>query len=322
MGARARGTLRYSFDQKFNSVDNIADTTRQTASLSVNSTGPSPLTAGLTGSYTRLKSEDRDDGVRGRTSELSSALARLGYQFSPRWQVNGSWGWDFNDYVSNRRSRNDREGARWDVGMRWTPTSRTTVTAGTGHRYFGSTPRVGIEHKRRQSTFELDYSTTVTFERDLRDLERGFLNGFNNNSSLRGDSPIIDERVTAGYTYSGRNATISLRGSWSEQEREDDGAVSVFKNVGLTYSPVLSKRYTVSATVTWDEDEPRDPIGQPDFFDSASTAETWRGILSVSRQFNNRFSLGINYTYTDRQSERGTGEYQENRLTATLGIRL
>lgn len=321
IGSHLDGKLRYSWDQKFNSADSVADTTRQTATLSLNRASRSALSMGVTGRYSRLEAEDRDDGVRGRTSELASASTQLGYQFGPRWQVNGSWGWDFNDYFSNRRSARDQEGARWDLGLRWTPTSRTTVALGTGNRYFGSTPRLSIDHERRQSKFELDYSTSVTYDREIRDFQRGFLDGFSGSSSIRGDSPIIDERLTLGYTYSGRNANINLRGSWSEQEREDDGAVSVFKNVGLTFSPVLSARYSFSATVTWDEDEPRDPIGVPVFFDEENSAETWRGILSVSRQLSNRLNLGVNYTYTDRQSDRESGEYQENRVTATLGIR-
>lgn len=321
IGSHVEANLRYSWDQKFNSADSVADTTRQTATLSFNRADISALSMGVTGRYSRLESEDRADGVRGRNSELASASTQMGYQISQRWQVNGSWGWDFNDYFSNRRSNNNQEGARWDLGVRWTPTPRTTVTLGSGNRYFGSTPRLSIDHKRRQSKFELDYSTSITYDREIRDFQRGFLDGFNGSSSLRGDSPIIDERVTVGYTYSGRNASMNLQGSWSEQEREEDGAVSVFKNVGLTFSPVLSSRYTMAATVSWDEDEPRDPLGAPVFFDGEDTAQTWRGILSFSRQLSNRFNLGINYTYTDRQSDRDGGEYQENRVTATLGIR-
>lgn len=322
IGPYVNGTLRYSFDEKVNSADSVADTTRHTTTLTLNKRKKSRLDAGITGRHSELKSEDRDDGVRGRTSELASASANMGYQFSRRWQANGSWGWDFNDYNSTTRNRRDQEGARWDVGVRWTPTPRTTVSAGTGNRYFGSTPRLSIDHERRQSKFSLDYSTRVTFEREIRDFERGFLDGFSGSSSLNGDSPIIDERLSLGYNYSGRNTSISLRGSWSEQEREDDGAISVFKNVGLTVSPVLSARYSVSATVTWDEDEPRDSIGAPLFFEGVDSSETWRGTLSFSRQFNQRFSLGLNYTFTDRQSDRDNGEYQENRVTATLGIRL
>lgn len=322
IGPYANGTLRYSYDQKFNSVNTIADTTRQTVTMSIDDNFSSRLNTGLRGSYTRLESEDTSDGRRGRTSELASALVSAGYQFNPRLQANGSWGWDFNDFVSNRRSRNDQRGARWDAGLRWTPSPRTRVSLGTGNRYFGNTPRLGIEHKRRQSTFSLDYSTRITFEREIRDLQRGFLDGFAGSSSIRGDSPIIDERVTVGYNYAGRNANINLSGSWSEQEREDDGAVSVFKNIGLTYSPVLSRRYTLSATVTWDEDEPRQPIGVPDIFGDQPTSETWRGIITVGKQLNNRFNLSVNYAYTDRQSDTGFGNYQENRITAFLGISL
>lgn len=319
-GTAVDAELGYKWDQKFNSANTVADSTRQSVTLSLNRATASSLSVGVNGRYSRLEAEDRADGRPGRTSELASAALQLGYQVSPRIQVNGSVGADFNDYVSTTRRDSDQSGSRWDAGVRWTPTARTTVAMGTGNRYFGSTPRLSIDHKRRHSTFSLDYSTSITYDREIRDFERGFLDNFNSSSSLDGDSPIIDERLNLGYTYSGRNASVNLRGSWSEQEREEDGAISVFKNVGLTFSPILSSRYTVSATVSWDEDEPRDALGTPAFFSDQRSAETWRGVLSFSRVIGNRFNTGVSYTFTDRQTDRDNGNYQENRITATLGM--
>lgn len=319
IGTFAKFNLKYSYDQKFNSEDNIADTTRQLVSLGIDKTTLSDFSLGLSLSHNELDTEDRDDGVQGRQSELQSALMRAGYQINQRWQVNGNAGVDSNTYSSD--SRQDQDGPRWDVGLKWSPTPRTSVSLGTGSRYFGQTPRVNISHKRRLSTFTLSYGTSITYERELRDLEQGFLRGFGGSSSLRGDSPIIDERLTLGYIYAGRNATLSIRGSHSEQEREEDGSVAVFDNLGFTYSPVLSTRYTTAFSLNWDEDDPRAPLGQTDF-DEDDNSQTWQAALSFGKQLNNRFDLGVSYTFTDRQSERENGEYQENRITATLGIRL
>lgn len=319
LGTFAKFKLKYSFDQKFNSEDSVADTTRHTASLDLDKTTNSDFSLGLSLQHTELDTEERPDGARARTSELQSALVSAGYQINHRWQINGNAGVDSNTYSSN--SRRDQDGPRWDLGLRWSPTPRTEVALGSGSRYFGKTPRLNISHKRRQSTFTLSYGTSITFERELRDLERGFLEGFGQGSSLRGDSPIIDERLSLGYTYAGRNATLSVRGSHSEQEREEDGSVAVFDNLGVTYSPVLSTKYTMSFSLNWDEDDPRDPIGITDF-DEDDNSQTWQAAISFGKQLNNRFDLGISYTFTDRQSEREEGEYQENRITATLGIRL
>lgn len=317
IGRRAMGTLQYTWDEKVDSSDLIADSNRQQVSLSLQSVNTSPISGGVFGRYSKLDNERRAGATSSTSSELGSVIAQLGYQLSQRLQINGSYGWDQNDYDSGIRE--DQNGARWDVGIRWTPTPRTTVDAGFGDRYFGSTPRLGVSYERRRSNFELDYSKGITYDRDLRDLERGFLTGFNG-SSIDSENPVIDERVTLQYGYDGRNANITVRGSWSEQTREDDGARSVFKNLGVTFTPQIFRLYNVSATVAWDEDDPRSRGSSN--FGLSNRSESWRVALSISRSINQRLSCGFNYQFRDRNSEFATSDYRENRFTANVTFKL
>lgn len=321
IGRRATGSLRYSYDQKVNSEDSVADTTRQSLNLSINKTGSSAISAGISANASELTTDDRDDGVRGRTSELSSANLNLGYQISQRWQVNGSAGYDFNDYQSSRRGGRDQKGASWDLGLRWAPSPRTSVSLGSGNRYFGKTPRLQINHKRQKNDFELAYKTSITFDREIRDFDQGFLDGNSASSGSFDQSPIVDERLTLSYTYTGRKASVNVRGSYSEQTREEDDSAAVFQNLGVTFSPILSRYYTTAASVIWDSNEPRDPIGFGDTEFSNDT-QTWRAVFTLGKQFNDRMNMSVNYTFTDRQSDREAGEYQENRITASLSIKL
>ena len=99
-------------------------------------------------------------------SELKSAQLNLGYQLNRFWQVNGFYGEEWNDF--DTISRNDIDGDYWDVGLRWTPNTRTTVEAGTGDRFFGSTPRFSIKHQHKRSELSASYKKEITFGRDIR----------------------------------------------------------------------------------------------------------------------------------------------------------
>ena len=243
----------------------------------------------------------------------------MGYQIDRRWQINGSAGWEFNDIQTFRNANTD--GSIWDLGIRWTPSRRTSVFVGTGDRFFGTTPRLNILHERKRSTFTAAYSKVITFQRDITTGGNNLIDGVDGSSSINSNSAILDERATLGYVYSGRRAVINVNGSYSEQTRADDGAQGIFKNVYVTVTPFLSQSYTVSGTIAYDEDEPIGFIGLPDVEDFSSS-RSWVYSLQFSKPLNNRLSMSLNYQFTDRQSDNEFNEYQENRVIATLSINL
>ena len=318
IGRRTNGTLRYIYDELINSEDFIANSKRNAATLNFTGTGPLQTNWGVGGRYTKVEYEEVE-GRLGRTSELKSVNFRLGYQYDRRWQFNGTIGQDFNDV--NRNSNFDNGGAYWRIGLRWTPSSRTTVSTGAGDRFFGKTPELNITHRHKSSVFNASYKKTITFDRDIRSaLEDGdFVDEGGTGPSIISQEPIIDSRYSLSWSRSGRKVSVSARGSYSEQTRDVDGEESVFKSMGLTLTPKLSSRYTVSGSLTWSADEPRTSF--PNTADVSNNSETWRLSTRISRQFNRRFGGSLRWAFTDRQSDIPRGEYQENRLTATLTMR-
>ena len=151
--------------------------------------------------------------------------------------------------------------------MAWTPTDRTSVNVGQGDRFFGDTPRVSIKHSHKRHKFSANYSKKITFERDIRTEDQGGFPDNIDNPSVLSNGPILDERLALGWGYTGRDFSLSLNGNYSEQTRSEDGEQSVFKNVNLTYSPILSSRYSVAGTLRWSEDEPRGRINELPGFD-------------------------------------------------------
>lgn len=339
-------TLRYAYNDQINTSDAVSDSTQHAVMTSLANGSDSRVSWDLSGRYSRVEYNDdvfnRNTGlvVPRQDTELKSAGLSLGYQLDRRWQVNGRYGWEWNDFQTYNNANTG--GADWDVGVRWTPSARTTVDAGSGDRFFGSTPRLSISHQRKRSLFRASYRKFITFQRDINTIGNGFLygntiedqlingvdgqqqfiNGVPVNSSIYSNGPILDERATLGYTYSGRRATTEVFGSYSEQTRAEDGAEGIFKDLTVSFSPKISQTYTVTGSITWDEDDPLGYRGLPNTLQDFSKSETWYYMVQASRPLNNRMSLSLNYQFTDRQADSSLNEYQENRVIATLSISL
>lgn len=320
-------TLRYNYNEVINTQDVVNDSSSDSWATTLNNDNSSSRTSWeLFGDYREVSYNgnndvlDRDRVAEPREdTELKSAGLRLGYQLNRQWQVNGVYGHEWNDYQTY--NDDDTSGATWDVGMRWTPSPRTKVGFGIGDRYFGKTPRFNISHKHKRNTFSASYKKSITFGRDILTEGNDFNQSIGNFSSLDSQSPIIDERYTIGYAYSGRRANINFVASHSDQTQEDNGLKSTFDDLALTYSPLVPRPYTLSGTLAWSNDEPRSELGLPNQVFSDSS-EAWITSITLGRTINDRMDLSLNYRYTDQQSDNFFNEYQENRVMATLNIRL
>jgi len=310
----------YGWDELINSSDLVRDSQRQRVNVSLANASRSQWSRKVEGRYTRVEYDETFSGFQQQNTELASVRFRLAYRFSRRWAVNGYWGEEWNQF-DTQLNRN-KDGNAWDMGVKWTPTPRTAVSVGQGDRFFGSTPRINIRHSHKRHQFSANYRKEITFERDIRTEAQGGFEDNINNPSLLSTSPILDERFALGWNFNGRDFSLQLNGNYSEQTRSEDGEKFEFKDLNLIYTPMLSTRYRVSGVLRWRQDEPRGRINETPLFEESRESETWSYGLRLSRSFNNRFSLALSYNFTDRQSNSSINDYQENRVTATLGIAL
>ena len=324
--------LRYTWDEQFNSSDTVEDSTEERVRGLLGSVpGVSRYLWGLQGDYSKVS---YDDSFVGREtvddSELSSAQVNQGYQLNRSWQANGFFGQEWNDFVS---TRDDIDGTFWDVGLRWTPNTRTIVDAGYGDRFFGANPRFAATHTHKRSTFRASYVKTITFNRNIRTLDDAPpLNpdlppppGVDGGVTTVSESPILDERFTLGYSWQGQRTGFGVSAFQSEQTEQGSSTTTftqdTFRGISLSADRSLSQQTSLRAGVRWTEDEPEDSIGNIDnrFLQSS---EEWTGSLGISRQLGVRTNLGLNYLYTDRQSDDDFDTYTENRVTLDLRIEL
>ena len=326
--------LRYSWDEQYNTVNLVGDSTEQSAGMTFGSIpGASKYIWGLQGDYSKVDySETPITGSSNRDSELQSAQLNLGYQFDRRWQVNGFFGNEWNDFVS---TRDDIDGTFWDVGMRWTPNGRTTIDAGIGDRFFGNNPRFEINHSHKRSAFSAGYAKTLTYDRDIRTLPNSPpLNpdfppapGVDPGITDISESPILDERYTLGYTFQGLRSSFGVSAFQSQQTQEGANPQtgftdSTFRGASVYGRRSLSGETSLTALVNWNEQDPKNSSDDNILNRVVDNSETWTYTLGLERQLSKRTTVGLNYEYTDRQSDNAFNTYTENLITLDLRVDL
>ena len=89
----------------------------------------------------------------------SSASANVGYLLGPSLRLTAAGGYEKDTYVTIGEKP---QGAFYNAGFIWTPSSRTNVTATAGHRFFGPTYALAISHRARLAAFNLLYNEDIT----------------------------------------------------------------------------------------------------------------------------------------------------------------
>ena len=109
---------------------------------------------GLNYSYNKNKNQLVPD------TEFETTSATLGYALTRKFRVNATAGQERNNYVSLSGSKID--GPFWNAGFTWTPTSRTSVAATYGHRFFGRTYSFDLSERTRHTSWHAGYSENLT----------------------------------------------------------------------------------------------------------------------------------------------------------------
>jgi hypothetical protein len=99
-----------------------------------------------------------------RSASLVSGTAfnDIGWNLVPRFSLTADVNYDKYEYPT----LGDRTSGRgWSGGLVWTPSSRTSVQASYGRRYYGKTGSLAASHRSRHAVWTLDYTDGVTNSR-------------------------------------------------------------------------------------------------------------------------------------------------------------
>ncbi|MWR77466.1 TIGR03016 family PEP-CTERM system-associated outer membrane protein, partial [Escherichia coli] len=91
--------------------------------------------------------------------DQTSESASVGYQIEPTVRLTATGGYEKNTYFT---VGDKPEGSFYNAGFTWTPSSRTSVSATIGHRYFGQTYFLAANHRARNTVFSINYNEDIT----------------------------------------------------------------------------------------------------------------------------------------------------------------
>ena len=88
------------------------------------------------------------------STTLQELLGTVGFVYSRELRLVGSLGYEDNKF---RSAGDPASGIIWDVGVRWTPSGRTTLEATYGRRFFGDRYFFNLSHESRRTKWHVTY---------------------------------------------------------------------------------------------------------------------------------------------------------------------
>lgn len=157
-GTRATSELRYVHDSVDAGRDSgLGNTTGDTLSLRLNSgRGFKTVGWGLAASEQRIHDKVRND------SRIQIANLNLRFRIGQTFDLTAGAGYDNYDYEAMGGANG---GKAWNAGFAWTPSSRTSLQASWGHRYYGPSRMLSALHRSRRTAWNISYDDAVTTTR-------------------------------------------------------------------------------------------------------------------------------------------------------------
>ena len=319
--------LRYNYNEQYNSVDQIyGNSTENRVNFNLGMLpGTSRFRLGASGRYSEVEFEDTALNPS-FTNTLASAQVDGTVVINNALSLKGSVGEEFNEFLSVNE---EIDGEYWDVGLRWTPSSRVVVDVGTGERFFGDTPRASVSYYHKRSSFRASYQKSLSFPRNLRsnaddvisdptapnivDVPGDPITGIDD-PVLVGDSPILTESTSFTYGFRAQRTNFSLSARESLQTRARDLSKGEFRSASASLRRSISQKMSVNLRLSWRESQGEG--GGAGLYGQA--AEAYIGSVALSRRLARRTSVSVTYQYTDQKSDFALNEYEENRLSISL----
>jgi uncharacterized protein (PEP-CTERM system associated) len=151
------GELHYTYDSVNSDQPGFSRSTGNSVQALLKG-GYAKLGWGLNASSQRL-----DSGVT-PASTATSYQINARYALLPAWSLTAAAGHE--RYTYEQQSGELPSGKSWSLGMVWTLSSRTSVSASLGKRYFGNSNAFDAVHRSRATVWTASYSTDVTTARE------------------------------------------------------------------------------------------------------------------------------------------------------------
>lgn len=157
-GSTATLETRYARDSVDAGRTGLGNTTGDSLSVRLDS-GKAFRTIGW---GVQVSGQTIDEEVANDTT-IKAANASLRYIYTPKLSLTSSIGYDSYDYTAVAGKAT--AGKAWNAGFAWTPSSRTSLTATLGRRYYGPSRSLKALHRSRHSVWNISYDDAVSSTR-------------------------------------------------------------------------------------------------------------------------------------------------------------
>lgn len=164
-GAFANGELRYSHDSV--TTDNVgmrrSDGNTISGSLA---SGPTFRRFSWDASAMRSVIDEELPDVAGgtRAQSTSSKAANINLRYAATQQLNVGMFGGYDDYDFSGLG-GAQSGAAYGANVQWTPSARTSLQASAGHRFYGPSYSLALQHRSRGTVWNIVYSDSVSSTR-------------------------------------------------------------------------------------------------------------------------------------------------------------
>ncbi|MDR3369905.1 TIGR03016 family PEP-CTERM system-associated outer membrane protein [Rhodoferax sp.] len=232
----------------------------------------------------------------GRATEDDNYSLGLTYAITPQINVSANGGQESNNYTSlDKQSYNTSS-----VGMNWSPSQNTKLSALTGKRSFGNTHNLSFEHRTARTQWRFSDSKDVSVNPNQNGLDNSAYQQASNLYSAIAD-PVERARLIDEYV---RNNSLTANGFLTS-------AVSLQRSQNLSFA-LLGIRDTLTFLLTRTENNRLDTV--VNVIDSLSNASTviQNGFsVNYSHRLTPDYSLGV---LLSRQATSGDTTSQETTL--------
>lgn len=190
LGSFAVLTLRYTRDSVSSDQGGLGDSSSDNAVIMLNN-GSALRRWGWNAMLSR---QNLDDNI-GPPSSSSHANLGLQLRLFDNFSLLEDLGYDKFSYQNMQGE--DTQGRAWSSGFKWEPSSRTSLRATAGRRYYGPSYSVAGSHRGRHTIWNINYGDSVTNSRQQFLLPSSVDTTALLNSMLLAQIPDAAERATA-----------------------------------------------------------------------------------------------------------------------------
>ena len=321
-GNVADATLRYRFDEVLYEGDS-PDSTSNGVNLLVVSGSDFPR-LGWDVAYDYRKVEYDDSGQAGgssRDTKFEEIVGRIRYPLNSQWAPFASLGYEDNDYQS---SFGQPSGRTWSLGVNYTPSQRTSLSAGYRDRAIGDNWFFNFRHRGHRTAWTARYDEDLTTSRDIlidQQLVPLFdefgnpiqdpLSGANLFVPIDIPSPntdvILSKRLDGSVSYLARRTTTTLRVYHNDREYQESGDTDKVLGSSLQIGRRLDRRTSGTILATWQRTE---------YEPESDTQTYWNFGLRLNRDLAQDVRGTLEVRHQENDGDRSVDNYRENRITA------